>query len=77
VPFRTIAVDPTVIPHGSVLYIPGLRGSSVTLPDGTVRNHDGYVFAGDVGEAVKGNQVDFFIATMKESSNDEVDTSGK
>ncbi len=60
VPFRTIAVDPEFIPLGSVLYIPGLRGVSIELPNGMMVTHDGYVFAADVGGAIDGNHIDFF-----------------
>ena len=34
VPYRTIAVDRTEIPIGSVIYIPTARGKQVTLPSG-------------------------------------------
>lgn len=47
---RTIAVDPTVIPYGSIVYIEGL----------------GYYIAEDCGGSVKGNSIDIFVATHKE-----------
>ncbi|MDF1664911.1 MAG: 3D domain-containing protein [Planctomycetota bacterium] len=56
VPFRSIAVDKTVIPYGTVLYIPQAVGAK--LPDGTV--HDGYFLAADVGGGIKGNRLDLF-----------------
>jgi 3D (Asp-Asp-Asp) domain-containing protein len=65
VPFRTVAVDPTLIPYGSVLYIPGARGNRVTLPDGTKVRHDGYFFAGDTGGAIKGTHIDVYIGVSK------------
>lgn len=60
VPFRTVAVDPRCIPLGSVLFIPKLRGKSFIQYDGTSAVHDGYVFAGDTGGAIKLRHIDFF-----------------
>lgn len=61
VPFRTIAVDPTHIAYGKVIYIPDARGNEVELPDGSVAYHDGFFFAGDTGGAIKKNHIDTFI----------------
>ncbi|HEY9752484.1 MAG TPA: DUF3747 domain-containing protein [Coleofasciculaceae cyanobacterium] len=61
VPYRTVAVDPGVIPIGSVLYIPAARGVVITLPGGGQAVHDGYFYAADVGGAVQGNHIDVFI----------------
>lgn len=58
-PFRTIAVDPDVIPVGSVLFVPALRGRAFTL-NGEALTHDGYLFAGDRGGAIRGNHIDVF-----------------
>ncbi len=58
--YRTVAVDRSVIPLGSVLYIPELRGQIFRLA-GEVFAHDGYVFAGDVGGAIKGRHIDFYV----------------
>lgn len=63
VPFRTIAVDNTVLPFGTVVYVARARGVSVTLPSGTVVQHDGYFFAGDTGGAIKGRHIDVFCGT--------------
>ena len=61
--YRTIAVDPSAIPLGSVFFIPKLRG--VRFDDnGVKRVHDGYVIAGDVGKSVTGNHVDFFTGNF-------------
>ena len=64
-PFRTIAVDKSVTPYGTVIYIPAARGTKLTLPDGTKIIHDGYFFAGDTGSAIKQNHIDVFIGTAK------------
>lgn len=65
VPFRTIAVDRTRIPIGSVVYIPQARGITVTLPSGESFVHDGYFYAADVGSAIRGNHIDVFVGTAE------------
>lgn len=60
VPFRTIAVDKDVIPYGTVIYIPKVKGHLVNLPNGEQVVHDGYFFAGDTGGAIKKNHIDIF-----------------
>ena len=55
-PFRTVAVDPRVIPLGSKIYIPQLKGSR--LPDGTI--HDGIFIAADRGH-FRGHRIDIFV----------------
>lgn len=57
-PFRSVAVDPTVIPIGSLVYIPKAKG--VRLPDGSI--HDGYFLAADIGDAIKNKRIDMFTA---------------
>jgi 3D (Asp-Asp-Asp) domain-containing protein len=59
-PFRTIAVDPDLIPLESVIYVPSLRGREFTL-DGKSFVHDGYLFAGDRGGAITGRHIDVFV----------------
>ncbi len=61
VPYRTLAVDTAVIPHGAVVYIPQARGIEFTL-EGQTFTHDGYFFAADVGGAITGNHIDTFTA---------------
>jgi len=48
---KVIAVDPTVIPLGSNVYVEGY----------------GYAVAGDIGSAIKGNTIDVFFPTKKEA----------
>lgn len=57
-PFRSVAVDPKVVPIGSKVYIPQAVGAE--LPDGTI--HDGYFQAVDVGDAIKNKRIDVFTA---------------
>lgn len=61
VPYRTIAVDRTRIPLGSVLYIPAARGQVVTLASGQQLYHDGFFYAADVGSGIQGNHIDVFL----------------
>ncbi len=56
-PFRSVAVDPRLIPIGSPLYLPEIVG--LVLPDGT--RHDGCLRADDQGGAIKGGKIDFFV----------------
>jgi 3D (Asp-Asp-Asp) domain-containing protein len=60
VPFRTIAVDPAKIPIESVVYVPELRGRAFRH-NGREYVHDGYLFAGDRGGAIKGAHIDVFM----------------
>ena len=65
VPMRTVAVDKTLIPRRTVLFIKETVG--VKMPDG--KPHDGYWYASDVGGAIKGQRIDLFTghgsASMK------------
>jgi len=65
VPYRTIAVDSSHIPFGSVVYIPQARGTIITVPGGKKFKHDGYFFAGDHGGGIKGNHIDVFTGNFK------------
>lgn len=58
-PFKSVAIDPVVVPIGDPLYIPELDG--ILLPDGTV--HDGCVRADDTGGGIKKQKMDFFVVT--------------
>ncbi|WP_042148655.1 3D domain-containing protein [Paucisalibacillus sp. EB02] len=48
---KVIAVDPSVIPLGSVVYVEGY----------------GYAIAGDTGSAIKGNKIDVFVPSRAEA----------
>lgn len=58
VPYRSVAVDLTVIPLGSKVFIPAAVG--VKLPDGS--RHDGYFTAVDIGDLIKDKKIDIFTA---------------
>jgi 3D (Asp-Asp-Asp) domain-containing protein len=53
---RTVAVDKTVIPRRTVVFIKETVG--LQMPDGDT--HDGYWYASDVGGAIKGLKLDLF-----------------
>jgi 3D (Asp-Asp-Asp) domain-containing protein len=59
VPFKSVAVDPTLIRIGEPLYIPELDG--IALPDGSI--HDGCVRADDTGGGIKKRKMDFFVVS--------------
>jgi 3D (Asp-Asp-Asp) domain-containing protein len=60
IPFKSVAVDPSIIPIGETLYIPELDG--LLLPDGNI--HDGCVRADDTGGAIKQRKMDFFVLSQ-------------
>lgn len=62
-PMRTVAVDPSVFPRHSVIYIKETVG--MRLPDGS--RHDGFWYASDVGKAIKGLKVDLFTGITAKS----------
>jgi uncharacterized protein YabE (DUF348 family) len=51
--YSTIAVDPTIIPYGTKLFVQGY----------------GFAIAADCGSAIKGNFIDVFFDTKRESLN--------
>ncbi len=56
-PYKTIAVDPKVIPFGSTVFIKETKG--MLMPDQSI--HDGYWLAEDTGSAIVGNRIDIFV----------------
>lgn len=64
VPFRSIAVDPNVIPYGTVIFVPDAVGVRFSMPDGGDAVHDGYFFAADTGGAIKGTHIDVFQGVL-------------
>jgi 3D (Asp-Asp-Asp) domain-containing protein len=56
VAMRTLAVDKTVIPRRTVVFIKETVG--LPMPNG--ETHDGYWYASDVGGAIKGHKLDLF-----------------
>ncbi|RDW15899.1 PcsB-like coiled-coil domain-containing protein [Oceanobacillus chungangensis] len=50
---KVIAVDPSVIPLGTVVHVEGY----------------GYAIAGDIGGAIKGNKIDVYVPTQKAALN--------
>jgi 3D (Asp-Asp-Asp) domain-containing protein len=67
VPFRSVAVDPRLIPLGTVLYVPAARGVAITLPSGRKAVHDGYFFASDRGGGIRDNHIDVFVGHWAEN----------
>jgi 3D (Asp-Asp-Asp) domain-containing protein len=65
-PFRTIAVDASIVPIGSVIYVPELRGRAFRY-NGHDYVHDGYLFAGDRGGAIRGRHIDVFMTDDPET----------
>jgi 3D (Asp-Asp-Asp) domain-containing protein len=65
IPYRSLAVDPSVIKLGTVLYIPALNG--IRLPTG--ETHDGLVIAHDTGSAIVGYRIDVFVGFENDVDN--------
>lgn len=63
VAMRTVAVDKTVIPRRTVLFIKETVG--LPMPDGST--HDGYWYASDIGGAIKGLKLDLFSGMGRSS----------
>ncbi len=55
---KSIAVDPRIIPIGSVVYIP--QAENVVI-DG--RRHNGIFYAHDIGSAIQGKHIDIFLGS--------------
>ena len=65
VAMRTAAVDRTLVPRRSVLFIKETVG--LPMPDGS--KHDGYWYASDTGGAIKGQKIDLFTGNGRASMN--------
>lgn len=65
VAMRTAAVDKTLIPKGTILFIKETVG--LKMPDGSA--HDGYWYASDTGGAIKGQRIDLFTGFSTASMN--------
>lgn len=63
IPFKTIAVDSSIIPYGTIVYIPDAKGVEYINLQGETVKHDGFFFAGDTGSKIIGNHIDVFIGT--------------
>lgn len=63
VAMRTAAIDRTMIPRRTILFIKETVG--MPMPDGSV--HDGYWYASDVGGAIKGKRIDLFTGSGRGS----------
>ncbi|HEX2559156.1 3D domain-containing protein [Phenylobacterium sp.] len=63
VAMRTAAIDKSLIPRRTVLFIKETVG--LPMPDGS--QHDGYWYASDVGGAIKGERIDLYTGTGKGS----------
>lgn len=61
-PFRSVAVDPSIVPMGSRLFIRETVG--MPTPSGP---HDGYWVAHDTGGAIKGDRIDLFCGAGKKA----------
>jgi 3D (Asp-Asp-Asp) domain-containing protein len=60
-PMRSAAVDPGVIPIGTVVYVPALEGR--LLEHGMA--HNGCIRAEDTGRAIRGRHVDLFAGSAR------------
>jgi len=63
-PFKSIAVDQSVIPYGSKCYIPSFNGIKYT-DNGVVKTHDGIVWALDTGNLITQNHIDFYVGAAR------------
>jgi 3D (Asp-Asp-Asp) domain-containing protein len=69
VPMRTLAVDPHIVPKGSVVFIKQTVG--LPMPGGGT--HDGIWYASDVGGGVRGDHIDLFTGSGAASARALVD----
>lgn len=70
VPYFSIAADLRFYRAGDIVFIPEIRGQSITLPNGTEIKHPGYFIVDDTGGAIKGSgRFDFFTGGEQPNSN--------
>ena len=67
VAMRTVAIDKTLIPKRSILFIKETVG--LKMPDGT--SHDGYWYASDTGGAIKGQRIDLYTGGVHSAAKAE------
>ncbi|HEY5949567.1 MAG TPA: 3D domain-containing protein [Kofleriaceae bacterium] len=60
VPFRSLAVDRSLIPIGTALWVEQLDG--IDIPGTFPTLHDGCVVADDIGGRITGERIDWFVA---------------
>ena len=75
--FKTIAVDKSVIPFGSVVYIPKAKGVKYIDHNNNEQIHESYFLSEDVGGSIKGNHIDVFIGTAKTNTFDFIKSNSK
>ena len=65
IPLRSLAIEQSVVPHGTVLYIPEWDGVKIPAsPHGLGGfTHDGCFRADDIGYGVEGRHYDFYAGT--------------
>lgn len=68
VPYRTIAVDKSIIKPGTLIYIEAARGAEIIEENGRKIIHDGYFMAGDAGGDIHGNHIDVFVGMQKDAN---------
>lgn len=60
-PLKSIAVDPDIIPLGSKLYIPEFTKLKDYPVAGRTDEHNGVVYAHDIGSMINGHSIDIFV----------------
>ena len=68
VPYKTIAVDSSMIPYGTVVYIPKAKGELYKNIHNNIVKHNGYFFAADTGSKIIGNHIDVFTGTEENNT---------
>lgn len=64
IPYISVAADPHYHHMGDIIDMPGLRGTTIILPDGKKMIHPGYFIVEDTGGGIKGpNRFDIFTGS--------------